>query len=118
MLHPGGGLARLAAAADAAARTVPGRVRAGDARQPVRLGVRDEVAGRPAWLVGGVAALVALAVVFSLPGLDRHNPLLGPTRRGQRVEEDLEAVHRQLAALGPGNVYSHFEWGEYLSWSI
>ena len=84
-----------------------------------RLAAPDADADRPSWLVGGVAALVALAVVFSLPGLDRFNPLLGPTRRGQRVEEDLEAVHGQLMALGrPGNVYSHFEWGEYLSWSV
>ena len=61
-------------------------------------------------------ALITLAVVFSLPGLNHFNPLLGPTRRGQRVEDDLETIHRQLAT--PGNVYSHFEWGEYLSWSM
>jgi hypothetical protein len=35
-----------------------------------------------------------------------------------RVEDDLEAVQRHLAATcKPGRIYSHFEWGEYLSWS-
>jgi hypothetical protein len=75
----------------------------------------DESANRPSVLVGGVFALMVLAVVFSLPGLDQCNPLLGPTRRGPRVEDDLDAVQRQLPK--PGRIYSHFEWGEYLSWS-
>jgi hypothetical protein len=82
-----------------------------------RLAVNDEDARRPSALAGGVAALIALAVLFSLPGLDRFNPLLGPTRRGPRVEDDLEAVQQYLAAKKPGNLYCHFEWGEYLSWS-
>ncbi|HYV37777.1 MAG TPA: hypothetical protein VE988_18980 [Gemmataceae bacterium] len=81
-----------------------------------QLAAPQEDAEQPSLVVGGVFALVSLAVVFSLPGLDRYNPLLGPTRRGQRVEEDLEIMHRQLGT--PGNVYSHFEWGEYLSWSM
>jgi drug/metabolite transporter superfamily protein YnfA len=83
-----------------------------------RLAVHEEDAGRPSPAAGGVFTLVALAVLFSLPGLDRYNPLLGATRRGPRVEDDLEAVHRHLAATGkPGRIYAHFEWGEYLSWS-
>src|SRR5262249_34570641 len=58
------------------------------------------------------------AVVFSLPGLARFNPLLGAARHGPRVEDDLEAVRLHLTATEPpGNLYSHFEWGEYLSWS-
>ncbi len=61
---------------------------------------------------------MVLAVVFSLPGLDRFNPLLGPTRREPRIEEDIEEVHRHLAATTTaGNIFSHFEWGEYLAWS-
>jgi len=86
-----------------------------------KFAVPEDDAGRPSLVVGGVFAVVVLAVVFSLPGLDRFNPLLGPTRRGQRVEDDLEAVHRHLlrtASAPAGNVYSHFEWGEYLSWSV
>lgn len=83
-----------------------------------QLAVPDAGARRPTWVVGGVFALLVLAVVFSLPGLDRFNPLLGPTRRGQRVEEDLDSIQHHLAeARAPGNVYSHFEWGEYLCWA-
>jgi hypothetical protein len=75
-------------------------------------------AGRRSWLAGAVAALAALAVVFSLPGLADQNPLLGASRRGPRVEDDLAAVQRYVDATGrPGNVYTHFEWGEYLSWA-
>ena len=83
-----------------------------------RLAVRDEDADRPSPVVAGVFALIAVVVVFSLPGLDRFNPLLGPTRRGPRVEDDLEAIHRHLDFYGkPGRIYSHFEWGGYLAWS-
>jgi hypothetical protein len=65
-----------------------------------------------------MCGLFGAALLFSLPGLDQWNPLLGPTRHGPRLEEDLEAATRYLAAnKPPGNLYSHFEWGEYLSWS-
>ncbi len=75
-------------------------------------------ADRRSWLAGGVAVLAALAVIFSLPGLAQYNPLLGPSRRGPRPEDDLAAVQRYLTQTDrPGNVYSHFEWGEYLSWA-
>jgi hypothetical protein len=83
-----------------------------------QLASRDDDASRPSLVAGAVFGLAALAVVFSLPGLDRFNPLLGPTRRGPRVEDDLEAVQRHLSGTAqPGRIYSHFEWGEYLSWS-
>jgi hypothetical protein len=74
---------------------------------------------QPSLAAGGMFCVVVLAVAFSLPGLDQFNPLLGPTRRGQRVEQDLEAVHHYLELNAPpGSVYSHFEWGEYLSWAM
>jgi hypothetical protein len=84
-----------------------------------KLAMPEDDVGRPSLAAGMMFAVFMLAVAFSLPGLDRFNPLLGPTRRGQRVEDDLEAVHRRLETLASsGNVYSHFEWGEYLSWSV
>jgi hypothetical protein len=82
-----------------------------------RLAVRDEDAGRPSLPVGAMFALMVLAVALSLPGLDRFNPVLGPARQGPRLEDDLEAIQRHLAAAKPGRIYSHFEWGEYLAWS-
>jgi hypothetical protein len=72
----------------------------------------------PSFAVSGFFTLFALAVIFSLPGLDRFNPLLGPTRRGQRLETDLQNIQCRLASTAaPGNIYSHFEWGEFLSWA-
>jgi hypothetical protein len=63
-------------------------------------------------------ALLAVAVVFSLPGVREHNPLLRVSRQGPLVEDDLEAVHRHLRArVGAGRVFSKFEWGEHLSWT-
>jgi hypothetical protein len=83
-----------------------------------QLAMASADAERPSWVAAGVGLVVVLQVVFSLPGLDRYNPLLGPTRRGPRVEDDLDAVQQQLTALGkPGRIYTHFEWGEYLAWS-
>jgi hypothetical protein len=84
-----------------------------------QLGKAEGDAKQPSVIVGGVFTLIVLAFVFSLPGLAEFNPLLGPTRRGQRLEDDLEAIHRHLeTTAAPGNIYSHFEWGEYLSWSV
>lgn len=78
----------------------------------------DPEAHQPSWIVTAVAGLMALAVAFSLPGLDQLNPLLGPTRRGPRIEDDLESLKQYLLKNArPGNLYSHFEWGEYLGWS-
>jgi hypothetical protein len=50
--------------------------------------------------------------------LRSYNPLLGASRQGPRVEDDLEAVHGHLQAhAGAGRIFSRFEWGEYLGWS-
>jgi hypothetical protein len=81
-----------------------------------RLAAPDPDAQRPTFLVGGVFGLIVLAVIFSLPGLAHFNPLLGQTRSGPRVEEDLDNVQHHLPAPS-GNIYTHFEWGEYVSWS-
>jgi hypothetical protein len=84
-----------------------------------KIAAPEDDAEQPSLAAGAMSAVVVLAVAFSLPGLNQFNPVLGPTRRGQRVEEDLEAVHGHLMAMSrAGNLYSHFEWGEYLSWSV
>ena len=82
------------------------------------LAVADKDSRRPTPVVGGVFALMAMAVVFSLPGLARFNPLLGPAAagRGWRMTS-----RRPISIWRPttdsGNIFSHFEWGEYLAWS-
>jgi hypothetical protein len=67
-----------------------------------------------------VFGLMALMVTFSLPGLERHNPLLGPSRRAHlRKEGDLTAAAEQVAARNPAaRIFSRFEWGEFLTWFL
>jgi hypothetical protein len=78
----------------------------------------DEQPEPPSVGAAAVFGAMVLAVAFCLPGLQEYNPLLRVSRRGPRVEDDLEAVHRHLQAhAGAGRVFSRFEWGEYLSWT-
>jgi hypothetical protein len=64
-------------------------------------------------------AVLVLAVVFCLPGLDQYHPLLRLSGcSSEQTEQDLDAVHEQLLAQGSsGRVFARFEWGEYLSWA-
>jgi hypothetical protein len=65
-----------------------------------------------------VAAL-ALLVVLSLPWLERFNPVFRIPGRGHRTETDLQAVADHLRAGAPeGKVFTRFDWGEYLGWSL
>jgi hypothetical protein len=78
---------------------------------------RDEPSEEPSRGAGVVFGLIGVAVVLSLPGLQRFNPLLA-TRSDQRTEGDLDVVRARLADLEPtGRVFTRFEWGEYLTWS-
>ena len=63
--------------------------------------------------------LIVLMVCLSVPGLNRYNPLLGPARRAAgHTQADLALVTEYLNARGPGRIFSRFEWGEYLTWSL
>jgi hypothetical protein len=73
---------------------------------------------RPSWGAGLTFALLLLAAVLSVPGLEHYNPLLGFAPRQRPTEAGLEAVHRYLAERpAGGRLFSRFEWGEYLSWA-
>jgi hypothetical protein len=66
-----------------------------------------------------VFGALAILAIFSVPGLQRWNPLLARRLALSRVEDDLDCVHRQLALhMHQGRIFSRFEWGEYLSWSF
>lgn len=80
-----------------------------------RDGVEREVPSPGAGLAFG---LIVLAMAFSLPGLQRWNPLLA-ARQGPRTEDELDALRARLAGHeAGGRVFTRFEWGEYLTWSF
>ena len=64
--------------------------------------------------------VILLMVFLSIPGLNRYNPLLGPARRAAgHTQADLEGITDYLNAhVRPGRIFSRFEWGEYLTWSL
>lgn len=80
---------------------------------------RSVVPEPPSVASAGFFGLIVLAMVFSIPGLSRFNPLLGPSRRTARPEQTLQQVADWVSARGPGaRIFSRFEWGEYLTWSL
>ena len=85
-----------------------------DPSRPSPLAPRDQ----PSWDAAVAFGLILVLAVMSTPALQRFNPLLAARLAAPRLEDDLEAVHQRLRAHAPGGrIYSHFEWGEYLSWS-
>jgi hypothetical protein len=57
--------------------------------------------------------------VLSLPWLERYNPVLVALHRTGRPEADLQAVVERLRERQPvGRVFTRFEWGEYVGWSL
>jgi hypothetical protein len=64
----------------------------------------------------GLLLLVCAGGALSLS--DRAAELVGRIRPMHRDEDDLEAVARQLPDRAGGRIFSRFEWGEYLSWSL
>lgn len=82
--------------------------------------VADKDADQQPTVVDGLiwCALV-VSMVLSLPGLERFNPLLRLTNRGYRMEDDLQVVVERIRQDGAtGRIFSRFDWGEYLGWSL
>jgi hypothetical protein len=77
-----------------------------------------ENAERPNW--GAVLTVLALfvAVVFCVPSFEQYNPVLSWLGRTKRTEDDLQRVAQSIRQHEPGNIFSRFEWGEYLGWSL
>jgi hypothetical protein len=64
-------------------------------------------------------AVFVVACVLSLPWLERYNPVLAALDRTGRPESQLEAAAERLRERRPnGRIFSRFEWGEYLGWSL
>jgi hypothetical protein len=64
-------------------------------------------------------ALFVVACVFSLPWLERWNPVLTTLHHTERREAQLQAAADRLRERRPaGRIFSRFEWGEYLGWSL
>jgi hypothetical protein len=72
----------------------------------------------PSLAAAGLFAILLLACAGAGIALsDRAAPLVAAVRSMHRDESDLEEVARRLPDHG-GRVFSRFEWGEYLSWSL
>jgi hypothetical protein len=73
----------------------------------------------PSLAAAGFFGLLLLACAAGALALtDAGAPLLGLIRPAHRDETDLEAVARTLPDRAGGRVFSRFEWGEYLGWSL
>jgi hypothetical protein len=84
-----------------------------------RLRQEDPAADRPTAGAALTVGALALAMVLSLPWLERFNPVFRIPGRAHRVESDLQAVADRLAAAPPGGrIFSRFSWGEYLGWTL
>jgi hypothetical protein len=73
----------------------------------------------PSLLSGAFCGALVLAMLLSAPFFERYNPLFGSVRQAHREEDDLAAIAEHLPAQpDKGRIFSRFEWGEYLSWSV
>jgi hypothetical protein len=70
--------------------------------------------------VGAAVTCGALLVglILSLPCLERWSPIFRYARSPHRTEYDLQKATDRLETLGPGRVFTRFEWSEYLVWSL
>jgi hypothetical protein len=58
-------------------------------------------------------------MILSLPWFERWSPLGLLARYTHRPEQDLEEVVVRLREDGkPANIFTRFEWGEYLAWRL
>lgn len=64
-------------------------------------------------------ASIVAAMVLSLPWLEALNPALSRPGRAHRTETDLQAIADGLSAADRGGrIFTRFDWGEYLGWSL
>src|SRR5262249_25640338 len=73
---------------------------------------------RPNW--GAALTVLALfaAAAFCVPSFEQYNTVLSWLGRTKRTEDDLQRVAQSIRQHEPGRIFSRFEWGEYLGWSL
>jgi hypothetical protein len=62
--------------------------------------------------------LLIAAAIFSLPYLERMNPVFLLPGRAHRTESDLQEAVDQIARHAQGRVFTRFAWGEYVEWAL
>jgi hypothetical protein len=77
----------------------------------------EEAPEPPSLATGATFAVVLLAMVVSVPALERLNPVFQYVRDPRRTESDLEAVAQWLPPEH-GRVFSRFAWNEFLGWRL
>jgi hypothetical protein len=80
-------------------------------------GAKDSETAKPNVGAAVSCAVLAALVVLSLPALQRFNPLLALRPADPTLGHVREAVEVLKRDVGRGNVFTRFEWGEYLSWA-
>lgn len=60
--------------------------------------------------------VMTLACAFSLPWLEKYNPLMGTLRPNHRTEQDLANISAVLPQTA-GRIFTRLEWGDYFTWS-
>jgi hypothetical protein len=84
-----------------------------------RLKQLDAATARPTAAAGLIVGVFVMAMVFSVPWLERCNPVFARPGRAHRTETDLQSVADRLASVAPGGrVFTRFEWGEYIGWAL
>jgi hypothetical protein len=79
---------------------------------------KEKVIEKPTWGAALTLLILAGAAVACVPTFQQHNPILAWMGRTYRPEDDLERLTLRLKQEKPGRIFSRFEWGEYLGWSL
>jgi hypothetical protein len=79
----------------------------------------SESEGTPTLGAGLTCAALLVAVLLSLPWLERGSPYFRLGRSVHRTEDDLQTIADRLQhERRTGRVFTRFEWSEYLTWSL
>jgi hypothetical protein len=79
----------------------------------------DEKPEAPCRSAAITVVVLGIVAVSCVPALETYNPILNWIGRTKRTEDDLYCLASKLRRdEGQGRIFSRFEWGEYLGWSL